>query len=252
MLKTHPERVIATFAVDFEPIVEFDKVGSAAEIVLRRLKTPHWGAATGSYVFRDTAHRRIVVVDFRRVFVQTLGLEIWQQDLADFASDMRLVLQKLGISRLKRIGFASQVFLSLGMSHREMADLMFGSYLAPVPDLQEVCGKPNDVFVQLHGEQGNMKIQLNLAPMTEEQAATTFLSINNLEAFVEPKLIDSGVKDFKERIATDCFFVHVDLSRADAADSDVPHFLRQSLDAADKITDAAVQKLKSLRIRRGR
>jgi hypothetical protein len=171
MLKNYPERAVAVFAVDFEPIVDFAKVTSAAEVLHKRLKTPHWGVATGSYWFRDTTNRRLAVVDFRRVSIQTLGLEIWQRELADFPSLVTLILQKLGISRLKRIGFLTRAYLSLGMSHREMADLMFGSYLALAQDFQEICGKP---------------------------------------------------------------------------------VLRQSFDGADRITEAAVQKLKSLRIRRGR
>jgi hypothetical protein len=252
MLKNHPQRAVAIFAVEFEPIVDFAKVTSAAEVLHKRMKTPHWAVTTGSYAFRDMTHRHLAVVDFRRVSVQMLGLETWQKELADFASQVTLILQKLGISRLKRIGFLTRTFLSLGMSHREMADLMFGSYLALAQDFQEICGKPDDVLVQLHGEEGNMKLQLVVAPMTEDQAGKSFLSTENLEAFVEPKLIDTGVKDFKDRIATDCFFVQVDLFRTDVADSEVPLFLRQSFDGADRITEAAVQKLKSLRIRRGR
>jgi hypothetical protein len=251
MLKQNADRAAVTFAVEFEPVVAMEKVSGAAEVVQRRLKTPHWGIGPGNYVFRDVVQRRIVVIDFRRVVVQTLGLDGWQKGLDDLISDVASVFQMLGLRRLKRIGFMTQAFLSLGMSHREMAELMFGSFLAPAENLQEVCGNADDVLLQLYGEESNMKLQLTVAPMTEDQAVRSVLSIANLEAFVEPKLIDTGVKDFRDRITTDCFYVQVDLSRTDVPDTEAALFLRQCLDTADKITEAAVQKLKSLRIRRG-
>ncbi len=251
MLKQHPDRAVTTFAVEFEPIILTEKVSSAAEVVQKRLKTPHWGLNPGGYVFRDIGQRRIVVVDFRRFMVQTLGVAAWQNGLEDLVTDFRVVLQKLGVVRLKRIGFLTQALLALGMSHREMADLMFGSYLAPAEELREVCGKVEDMLVQLHGEEGNARVQLVAAPQTQEQAVQTLLSVSNLEVFLEPRLLDTAIKDFKDRIGTDCFYVQVDLSRSDIPDSEAATFMRQSLDAADRITERAVQKLKSLRIRRG-
>jgi hypothetical protein len=131
-----------------------------------------------------------------------------------------------------------------------MADLMFGSYLLPAAELQDVCGKLEDVLVQLHGDQEGMKLQLILAPMTADQAVQQFQAIPNLETFLEPKLFDVGLKEFKDRIAQDCFFVSADLSRADVPITEVSFFTRKSLEVADTIMGVAIQKLKSLPVKR--
>jgi hypothetical protein len=253
MLKSHPDRVCTICAVDFEPIVGFcRRLPEAVEAAQARLKAAHWASSTVAYVLRDTVRRRILVLDFRRCQFQTLGLEGWQKDLDENAAIIRVTLETLGVARLKRVGFQAQAFLPLGMSQREMADLMFGSYLLPAVELQDVCGKLEDVLVQLHGEREGMKLQLILAPMTADQAVQQFQLTPNLETFLEPKLFDMGLKEFKDRIAQDCFFVSADLSRADVPTTEVSLFSRTSLEAADTITGAAVQKLKSLRVKKGR
>jgi hypothetical protein len=253
MLKANPDRVCTFFAADFEAAVGMElKVPKAAEALQSRLKAAHWGIAPGKYLLRDTARRLIAGVDFHRVFFQTLGLDPWQKGIDEHGTVIKQSLQELGVSRLKRIGFMTQTYLSLGMSHKEMVDLMFGSFFAPSNDLKEILGQPEDCLAQLHGERDKIKFQLIVAPMTTEQCVQNFMQLTNLEAYVEPKLLDTGVKDFKDRLAADCFYVNLDLSRNDAVLSDVTLFLKQSLDLADKITDGAVQKLKSLRIRKDR
>jgi len=128
---------------------------------------------------------------------------------------------------------------------------MFGSYLVPAAELRDVCGTLEDVLVQLHGDHGDMKLQLVLAPMTADQAGKQFMATNNLESFLEPKLVDTGVKEFKDRIGTECFYVSADLSREDVSAAEISLFLKHALDAADLITEAAVQRLKSLQFKKG-
>jgi hypothetical protein len=252
MLKTHAEQVCTYFAVDFEPILgAVPKLAEAAEAVQARLKAPHWASTTWGYILRDTVRRRILALDYRRCVFQTLGLEGWQKDLDENAAIIRQGLDRLGVARLKRIGFQTQAFLPIGMVQREMADLMFGSYLVPAEELREVCGKLEDVLVQLHGEREGMKLQLIVAPMTADQAVQQFQLFPNLENFLEPKYFDVGLKEFKDRIAQDCLLVLADLFRTDVTATEVTPFSRRSLDAADIITDAAVQKLKSLRLKKG-
>ncbi len=252
MLKANADRVWTFFAADFEPLVGFEaKLAGAAEAMQSRLKAPHWGYAPGRYVLRDTVQRLLAIVDFRRVFFQSLGLGVWQKNLDEYAEVIKVGLQKLGVQQLKRIGFQATANLAIGMSHKEMAELMFGSYIRPARELQDVASNFDDVLLQLYGEEKGIKFQLTVAPMTQEQAVATFMATGNLEVFLEPKLVDAGVKEFKDRIATDCFHVSLDLSRSDVAQAEIPIFLRQSLDLADTMSAAAIQKLKSLRVKKG-
>ena len=253
MFENYGNRVCTVFAIDFEPVVGCDvRLASAAETIQASLRAPHWGFATGGYVFRHTVERLLLAVDFRRIVFQTLGLQTWQKKLDEHVEIMMTSLHALGVNRAKRIGFVTQAYLPTGMSHGEMTELMLGSYLAPAEELEEVCGTLEDALVQLHGERDGMKLQLIAAPMTAEQVSQQFMQLPNLEAFVEPKLLDMGVKEFRDRVTAECFFVSVDLSRTDVPVAEIGRFSRQSLDWAQRTADAAVQKLKSLRVKQGR
>jgi hypothetical protein len=69
------------------------------------------------------------------------------------------------------MGFKAVAFLPLGMTHAEMCDLLFGSFLLPASDLQDIANEPEDALVQIHSSYKNMKTVLVVAPMTVEQAA---------------------------------------------------------------------------------
>jgi hypothetical protein len=253
MLKNNADRVCTTFSVDFEPMVGFSRrLPEAVEAAQARLKAPHWATTTVAYILRDTVRRRILVLDYRRCQFQTIGLDGWLKDVDENAAIIKATLDALEVAKMKRVGFQSQAYLPLGMSQRELADLMSGSYLLPAEELRDVCGKLEDVLVQLHGERDGMKLQLILAPMTGEQTTQQLQMTPNLESFLEPKLFDMGLKEFKDRIAQDCFYVAADLSRTEVPTTEVSLFSRKSLEAADTITEAAVQKLKSLRVKRSR
>jgi hypothetical protein len=160
-------------------------------------------------------------------------------------------LGRLEIRRLKRIGFKAITFLPLQMSHAEMVTLLSGSYLVPSSELESICGKLEDVMLQLHGYRTGMKLTLTLAPQTPEQAGATFMAQPNLGHFLEPPMLDTAAKEFKDRIAQDCLFLDVDLSRQDIPTSELPSFLKAALDEANTVAESAVLKLKSLRPKRG-
>lgn len=157
----------------------------------------------------------------------------------------------MGVKSLKRIGFKVSAFLLIGMSHKEICDLLPGSYLAPKMELEPVCGKLEDAWVQLHGGYKSLKLQLVIAPMTREQTSQQFMATPNLEQFLEPKYLDTGVKDFRDRLASDCFFLDVDVFRTDVPTNELLFFLKEALEGVEKVAENAVQRLKSMRPKRG-
>jgi hypothetical protein len=253
MLKLNSSRACAFLALDYQAEVTLvTKLPDAAESIRARVGTPSWGITTGGgYAIRDPQKRLIIVIDINRLYCQMIGLGDWQENLANYTAMIGAALGRLDVKRLKRIGFKAVVFLPLQMTHAEMVALFFGSYFAPSSEFAEICGKPGDGLLQLHGSRAGMKLVLTLAPQTAEQAGTSFMTMPNLAQFLEPQLLDAGVKDFKERIAQECLHVDVDLHREDVAIGDVQSFLRTSLDQADTVVEAAVLKLKSLRSKRG-
>jgi hypothetical protein len=68
----------------------------------------------------------------------------------------------------------------------------------------------------------------------------------NLEHFLEPKLLDMGVKDFNDRIAEDGVILDIDLSRINADPQDVPYFLSNVLQESEAIADDVTRMLRAL------
>jgi hypothetical protein len=252
MLKDNLERTCTFFVADYEPQIGFaTKLSEAAEAAQAKLAAPHWTFGTGGYLLRKPSDRFLLNLDFRRTFCQTLGMEIWQKGFEEYGSIVKMILEKISVKSLKRVGFKISAYLLLGMSHAEMTDLLFGSFLLPANDLEGVCGKPDDAYVFLHGRQKNMKVQLMVNPMTVEQAVQQFLATPNLDQFLEAQFLDTGVKDFKDRLAAPCLFVDIDLFRNDCPATDLSFFIKDSLEGAQHICEQAVLRLKSLKPKRG-
>jgi hypothetical protein len=190
-------------------------------------------------------------VEPQRFFGQGLGLRDWQENMGEHGSMFTSALEHLGATKIKRAGFKVSLFLLLGMSHSEIVKLMFGSFLAAETEFQGVSGKLEDVLLQLHGEGKRLKTVTIIAPMTLEQATMHLLGINNLELLLESKLLDTGVKDFRERIGTDCLFLDIDLFQENLNTKDFPFFLKEAYGEADSILTSCYDRLKSLRSRKG-
>src|SRR5258707_4680287 len=140
---------------------------------------------------------------------------------------MSAALEKLEVDLLKEITVGVTVYLPVGaLNHGEMCELMFGSYLLPAETFRAICGQPEDALVQLHGTKANAKFKLIAAPMTASQAVQSFLENAALEQFVEPKLLDTTVKTFKEGLEHDALFLDMSFTNSEATRASLPLFLR--------------------------
>ena len=252
MLKEHPNSVFVSFALDFEAQIGYARrLSEAAEAVQGRLSVKYWSCTRERYFLRDTEKRSSVSLEFNRFGYMGLGLGGWRSGVNDYVSLFKLGLERMGVQKLTRMGFKAQAFISVDMTHREICELMFGSFLVEAKDLETICGKPEDVLVQLHGSYKGLKTQTIIAPVNAEQSAQTFMSNPALELLFEPKLYDSGLKDFRDRIARDCLIVDSDLSQSDATPDAIQDFARESLEAAEQIAEATVYRLKRMQRKRG-
>jgi hypothetical protein len=252
MLKANSRRACATFVADYEPQVDYlDRLPAAAEACRKMLNVKQWAFGAAA-VLREIEHRVLLSIDHRRVGLQFLGMTPLQADVNRYSAVVRLALDKMAVQKLQRIGMKIQVFLSLKMSHEELVKLMFGTFFAAAEDLESLCGKIDDGLVQLHGTRGGMKLVVVVVPVTAEQATTWFMAFPNLEHFLEPKLLDTGVKDFKDRIAEDGLLLDIDLSRLNADPEDVPYFFTNVLQESEAIADGVTRMLKALPATGGR
>jgi hypothetical protein len=247
MLRMHPNRVCTIFAVDFEPQIGYVRsLPEAVDEVQRRLSVKHWACGPDKYILRNTDQRYFLMFEVSRFTFASLGLGVWISDNRGFIDLYKMALERMRIAQLKRIGFRTQAFMNLEMSHPEICELMFGSYLVPAKELESVCGKPDDLLVQLHGTYKDMKTRTILAPVTSDQAVQHFISNNALDLFVEPRLFDTGALEFRNRIAQDGLIVDSDLFIEKTTTDQIQTFTKDSLEASDQIAQAAVYRVKRL------
>lgn len=245
MLKEYPDRVCVGFTLDFEAQIGYARwLSETIEAVQARLPTKLWACSTERYFLRQPENRLFVSFEYARFGFMGLGLDAWMSGLDDYVSLFRMALERMGVEKLKRMSFRTQSFLPVGMTHSETCELMFGSFLVEAKELETICGKPNDLLVQLHGTYKGLITRTVIAPVNTEQAVESFINNPNLELMLEPKLYDTGLKDFRDRIATDCLIVEGDLSQTDTTTDAIQVFARDSLNAADKIAAAVVHRLK--------
>lgn len=181
------------------------------------------------------------------MYGQALGLQDWQESLGKYGFLFKTSLEKLGTTQIKRAGFKVWAFLSTGMQHAEMVELMFGSFLVPAHELKDTIGKANDLLLQLHSETRGMKAVTILAPQTAEQATRQILSMNNWEFFKAQQMLDPTVREYCDRAGTDCLMLDIDLVQNDITHIDFPLFLKNALEEADRISTACVLRLRNLK-----
>ncbi len=253
MLSKHADRVCTFFAADFEPHFGV-KLAEAAEKIYAEHKPQRVTASIPShYGFRWPDDRVLMTLGFQRVAWQTLGFSVWRDRLDEHVALTKSVLRAIGVETCKRIGFKVQAYLPMEMSHAELSQLMFGSFLVPIEELQAACGEPNDPLVQIHGTKGDFEYVLLLSGMNKEQISTTFFKTNNLDQFRNDKFLDTTVKEFHEGLTrNDCFYFDVDLFQRDVGAETLDSFAKGSLAAAEQLASACVERLCSQPIKERR
>jgi hypothetical protein len=246
MLAKHGSRVCTFFAVDFEPRFGVE-LSNAAGLVYEEYRPPHYKAALPlAFVLSWPNTRKVLSITHNRVAWQTLGLSTWSDGWKEHMATIRTALKSMHVSAFKRIGFKTVAYLPLSMSHAEMCELMFGAFLAPEEDFAQVHEGARDPLLQIEGESRGLKYILVVTPFDKKQASRNFLSLPNLELFLENKYLDQGVKDFHDRVTeSDCFLVDIDLFRVDVEADCLEDFLKASLATAEQVTTSCVRRLRS-------
>jgi hypothetical protein len=252
MLSKNQDRVLSYCALDYEPRLG-SGFASAADVICRELNPNRIvNASVLSYTFQWPAECFAITLGAQRLMWQTLGLGPWQKELVKRIDTTREILRALGVQQFKRIGFKVTAYLPLGMTHAEMCQLMFGSFLVGVDELKEVCDPPYDTCLQIEGDQQGMHYILNAGPLTTKQAGETFGQVGNFGPFLKNKLSERATLEFYDRVTeSDVFLFDIDLSRTDCPADQLECFLTQSLETAGKIANRCVDRLQSKPIKRG-
>lgn len=250
ILREHADKAVVFVAAHFEPQIAFVKrLPNVVDAVVKKLsKVPSWALTPDhKYLIRETRERFFYLIDHQIFYCQTLGLDPWIMNLEAHVEAMTIALSKMDVTRLTRLGFMVQVALPLEMTHYEICDLMFGSYLVDRTELSSIYGKVDDLLLQLHGSYNEMRSQTVIAPQTIEQSRANFLATPNLELFVEPKLLDTGVKEHYDRISRDCLNLRIDMSKKDVPANAVRSVLEDALDGAERVAEGTILRIKALK-----
>jgi len=252
MLKDHSTRICSYFAVDFEPCLDA-RVAEAAEKIRAQFKPQEINARVPfSYLFRWPSQRYLATLDVRRFACQSLGLTPWNDNLTKHLDMIKVGLDTVRATEFARIGFKVSAYLPLSMSHAELSDLMFGSFLASAQDLDCIFGEHVDPLLQMHGEKDGFKYVLTVTPMNPEQIANNFRQHGNLEHFLEDRFLDTAVKRFQEDItSSDCLYFDIDLFQQKVSPDRLREFAKSSLAQAERMADMCVRFLRSQPIVQG-
>lgn len=244
MLTKHADRVCTFFAADFEPHFGVKLAEAADRICAEREPQHAFPPAPSQYVFGWPDDRDLLILRFQRVFWQTLGFLPWRDRVDEHIALTKIALSAVGVEELKRIGFKVQAYLPLDMSHAEISQLMFGSFLAPTDEFHSVCGEPEDPLVQIQGKKDDFEYTLVLCGMNEEQISGGFLNTNNLDHFRNDKFLDTTVKDFHEKLTRSaCFYLDIDLFQRNVGADTLDTFVKESLTTTEQLANACVQRL---------
>jgi hypothetical protein len=250
MLEKYADRSRTFFAADYEPQLG-NELADVAKEIRENHKPDSVKLGTKSYNFGWPSKRQVCILNPTRIALQTLGLSAWKENQSTLESMIRAAVKRLGIDKFKRLGFKVSTFIPLSMTHAEMCELMFGSFLSSKDKLEQICGRSIDPLVQIEGEHGDMRYILVISPMTAEQITRGLSVTPNLDLFLEDKYLDTGVKDFLGRVQqSDAFHFDIDLFRRDVGASTLKEFLKSSMEKADLIAEACVRNLQSKPIER--
>jgi len=248
MLREHSDRVLTFFSATFELRIGFlSRLYKAAEALQNSIKARHWSIGRGA-MLRDIDRNMLFMLDHQNLAAQALAYLAWESRVDELSPAFREALKGMDVKKVKRAGFKTVAYIPTDMTHPEMVELLFGSFLPPPNEFEAICGQTNDALVQLHGVREGMSYIVTVAPMTVEQATGSFQAWPNFEHYLDdPKWFDDRLKLIREKItSSDCLYVDVDVSKMDVDPTELSFFMQNSLKACDDATAATVNKLKSL------
>lgn len=246
MLEKYKDRACTYFAIDYDLLLG-SRLLDAAEVVSAEYRPARTGFGTSHfYDFQWPAELWRCLVGPKRIAIETLGSSPWLDHLDSRANLLLKLLEKLRVEAIKRIGFKVVVFIPLQMTHREATELFVSNFLNESEQLSAIFGKKLDPELHIEGDLDEFRYSLNLDVMTEEETSRRFLELNNLETFLNEKLLDDRVKRFHDRITErTCLFFDVDLYRNDLTAPDVKSFAKNAIESAGELAANLVRQLKS-------
>lgn len=251
MFTGYSDKSFAYLAFAYEPRPGFalalPRAFEAVQEKSRKKFTAWIVTSDGRYILRCIERRYVVFIEHSRLAFFGLGLDAFVNERKTLVGLFNHALDVMKIDALKRLGFQVVSFVPTGMSHAEICDLMFGGFLLDARNFSDICGKPDDVLIDLHGRQDGLKSRTIIGAMTSEQVSSQIMKTANVELLLEPRYFDATLLEFRDRCAIDCLLVDNDLSDEDKPTSEIDGFVEKALATSSRMIESVQYKLKSLR-----
>lgn len=250
MLDKQPNRVLTFFAADFGTQLG-PNVAAAAQRAYTSFDPLHTNfVPLVQYKMVGKDGRRIFTLTHNRAAWGTLGFDAWTGNQEACISIITEIRNELGVEIYNRLGFKVVAYMNLEMSHDEMCDLMFESFLLSKRDLNGVFGEARDPLIQIEGNYEEFDYVAIVAPMNREQMSKSMMSLPNISDFRAEKnaRLDSGVMTFHDEVVRhDSLVFDVDFFQRDVAVSRLRQFARESSSAAQAMSQSCVDRFLSRR-----
>jgi hypothetical protein len=239
------DRQMMWFAADYEvEPAQISQLPRAVQVIKDAVKPEKWTVQEGWYHLYQPQDRIVWSIANGRIAFRTLGAtpsEFLRQSTAPISA----ALSAVGARATKRLGLKLSVFVPLKMTHTEMVELMFGSYLVPPKELRAPDDKIDDVAIHLYGTRNGLKYHMEITPQSDKQVGEQVRGNPNLRQFLGDEWLDSGVRDFLSRVVQDALLVDVDVYAHDESIDMLESFLKRAMATAHAIVEEAVARCQS-------
>lgn len=203
-----------------------------------------WSGNCNNVTFR-VSDRHIVAAAFNGFLAISLGVEEWRNNSAITNEMANLYMRGMGAAEMTRMSFRTRSWFDVGMSHAEMCDSFFGSFLARRTQLEEAVPDISDLMLQLHGQTATDKSEVNLFPQTAEQARTTVRNFEGVDAFADQQMRSTPVTGMITAIRGPLLLVDSMVHLSDIPASNVHPFMGRCAASSLAIRDKVLSKLLS-------
>ena len=212
----------------------------------QKLDMPHWNVNAQRAILRNPNEGVVLAADHKSVQVETLGLKHWSANQDKYTNILGEMLHCYEVTTCKMLRLDICVFLDVGMSHAEIADLFFDSFL-PGHDRYASLGiQFDDSYTRLIGSRGNDRVSLHLAPMKAEEVTEEVKRKQNISMFTKDLPFDDTLKRWHDDVARDCFHIRIENARMDASVRELNAFFSDATSFFRKTAEELVNLLKSI------
>lgn len=248
MFDEHPNHLIVVSLCEFTPQIDFaTRLAESAKQCYTTVGSKHWNVTQNSFTLRQTeGDRYLFLADFRRVVCHTFGWRAWKAKREAFDSATSYMLEKFDAAKVKMVT-KTTFFAQLGMTHSEIVDLMFDSFLPERGVVETLYSMPSyDAAVHYYfNGPGSSKVRIGLFPCTP-QDAESHLNTQPVDLFSATKY-DAELAAWLENLKRDSLMIDIEHTFEELDRNAVAAERMRAISALQDATVASVGKLRGTR-----